>query len=57
MPVRPVGRNAWLIVIVAERPRTRARHGRARWSLGAGSRRAVATVRRPLRGACASVAC
>lgn len=57
MPVRPVGRNAWLIVIVAERPRTRARHGRARWSLGAGSRRAVATVRRPLRGACVSVAC
>lgn len=38
-PVRSVGVNAWLITCAAERTSTRARHGRARWSLSASLRR------------------
>ncbi|MEN9484626.1 hypothetical protein HZU83_11245 [Sphaerotilus montanus] len=47
-PVRSIGVNAWLITCTAERTRTRARHGRARWCLSAGLRRKPATTR-PLR--------
>lgn len=36
--VRLVGVNAWLIRFPAERAETRARHGRARWSLSTGMR-------------------
>lgn len=39
VPVRTVVANAWLITFTAERVETRARHGRARWSLCAGLRR------------------
>ena len=39
VPVRTVGANAWLITFTADRIETRARHGRARWSLSAGLRR------------------
>lgn len=39
VPVRTIGTNAWLITCTAERVDTRARHGRARWSLCAGLRR------------------
>lgn len=44
-PVRSIGVNAWLITCTAERTETRARHGRARWSLSAGLRRRPATTR------------
>jgi len=36
--VKSVGVNAWLIRFPAERAETRARHGRARWSLSTGMR-------------------
>ena len=36
--VKSVGVNAWLIRFPAERVETRARHGRARWSLSTGMR-------------------
>lgn len=48
VPVRTIGANAWLITCTPERTETRARHGRARWSLSAGLRRRPATTR-PLR--------
>jgi hypothetical protein len=47
-PVRSVGANVWLITCSTERADTRARHGRARWSLSAGLRRKP-TTNRPLR--------
>jgi hypothetical protein len=47
-PVRSIGANAWLITGSAERADTRARHGRARWSLSAGLRR-KSTTTRPIR--------
>jgi hypothetical protein len=37
--VRPIGANGWLISFSVERAETRARHGRARWSLSTGMRR------------------
>ncbi len=48
-PVRSIGTGVWLIACTAERTETRARHGRARWSLSAGLRRRPATTR-PSRG-------
>lgn len=48
VPVRSIGTNAWLITCTAERTETRARHGRARWSLSAGLRRRPALMR-PIR--------
>jgi len=46
--VRSIGVNTWLIACTAERTDTRARHGRARWSLSAGLRRKLGMTR-PLR--------
>lgn len=37
-PVKSVSVSAWLIRFSAERAETRARHGRARWSLSTGMR-------------------
>lgn len=44
-PVRPVGANGWLISFSVERVETRARHGRARWSLSSGMRRRPASLK------------
>jgi hypothetical protein len=46
VPVRSIGANAWVIICTAERIETRARHGRARWSLCAGLRRRPACLKR-----------
>ncbi|WP_310460943.1 hypothetical protein [Sphaerotilus sp.] len=45
VPVRSIGANVWLITCTAERVETRARHGRARWSLCAGLRRRLTATR------------
>jgi hypothetical protein len=46
VPVRSIGANAWLITCTVERVETRARHGRARWSLCAGLRRRSGCLKR-----------
>lgn len=43
--VKSVGTNVWLIRFPAERAETRARHGRARWSLSTGMRPKPASLK------------